>query len=222
MSKHTPIYFRGNYFSIEDKNRLKKFTEKHPVASSIGKAILAAAIMGGVLTLAVVAPGIVNIANKIGKNKNNSEERKERYRKLWRRFNDMKKQNIFEVEKENQDGSITYRLTNKGKIITKKFLLDTLEIEAQKNWDQKWRVVIFDIPEKYKKARKELQSKLREMGFEKLQKSVWVHPFPCEAEIMFLNDIFNTHSFVEIFTTSDLKNKRMFYCFQHLYCYFHF
>lgn len=216
MPKHAPIYFSQYSFPAEDKNRLKKFIEKHPLVSSIGKVVLATAVLGGVLSLAIVAPGIVNLVGKsIAKNRNHKDT-KERYRKLWRRFHDMKKQNVFEIEKENNDGSITYRLTAKGKTVTKKFLLDTVQIESQKTWDQKWRIVIFDIPERYKKARRELQYKLNEIGFEKLQRSVWVHPFPCEAEINFLKDIFNVHPFVEVFTTSDLQNKRIFYKFQHL------
>ena len=207
MPRHTPIYFSDKSFSKEDKDRLKRFIEKYPIASSIGKAVLATAVLGGALSLTVIAPRITYM---IGKSKSKIiKDKKERYRKLWRRFYDMKKQDIFEIEKDNPDGSITYRLTQKGQTITKKFLLDILAIEPQKTWDQKWRVVIFDIPEKYRKARKELQHKLRELEFEKLQRSVWVHPFPCEAEVNFLKDTFNVHPFVEVFTTTDLKNKRI-------------
>lgn len=44
----------------------------------------------------------------------------------------------------------------------------------EKNWDGKWRIVVFDIPEKHKKLRHALRWKLREWEFTFWQKSVWV------------------------------------------------
>ena len=50
-------------------------------------------------------------------------------------------------------------------------------------WDKKWRVVIFDIPEKRKTSRDILRHKLVRMGFEKIQESVYVFPFECTNQI---------------------------------------
>ena len=52
-------------------------------------------------------------------------------------------------------------------------------------WDHKWRLVIFDIQEKKRTARDELRDTLEMLDFQKLQNSVWVHPYPC-AEIISL------------------------------------
>jgi CRISPR-associated endonuclease Cas2 len=55
-----------------------------------------------------------------------------------------------------------------------------------KRWDKKWRVVIFDIPESRKKSRDVLRFRLKQIGFVKLQHSVWVYPYDCEELLTLL------------------------------------
>ena len=49
---------------------------------------------------------------------------------------------------------------------------------------------MFDIPQKRKISREALRGKLKELGFHQLQKSVWVYPFECRAEMELLQDFF--------------------------------
>jgi len=79
---------------------------------------------------------------------------------------------IERVRKNNQEFFI---LTEKGRSMAS--LLEFKTISPQK-WDGKWRIIIFDVPERYKRRRDFLRNKLQEIGFEQLQKSVWVFPFP--------------------------------------------
>jgi len=65
-------------------------------------------------------------------------------------------------------------------------------------WDGLWRVVIFDIPVHYNKARTAFRAKLKELGFVQIQKSVWVCPYPCETEILFVADFFSVRRYIEI------------------------
>lgn len=214
MPRHKPIYFKDPRFSDEFKNRLKTFVKKHPVASSAAKAVLATAILGGVLTVATVAPGVLAV---LGKGViSDRKARSERYRTLWARFHAMKKRKIFEYQGESSDGGAIYRFTENGKVVAKKFLLETLQINAPAKWDGKWRVVVFDIPEKYKVARRALYFKLREMDFYPFQKSVWIHPFPCEKEIDFLKEVFNIYPFIEIFVANDVPSGKVLYHFKNL------
>lgn len=60
---------------------------------------------------------------------------------------------------------------------------DRISIKRTEKWDKKWRVVIFDIPEKHKSSRDILRNKLIQMGFESIQESVYVYPFECTEEI---------------------------------------
>lgn len=55
--------------------------------------------------------------------------------------------------------------------------------QQQQAWDGKWRMVIFDIPEQERLLRDAFRRKLRELGCELLQGSVWVTPFDIRGEI---------------------------------------
>jgi len=52
-----------------------------------------------------------------------------------------------------------------------------------KRWDKRYRVVMFDIQEKYKTTRDSVRHILRECGFLRLQDSVWIFPYDCEELI---------------------------------------
>jgi len=64
---------------------------------------------------------------------------------------------------------------------------DNISINRPENWDGKWRVVIFDIPEKYKYSRDIFRCRLVNLGFEKVQESVYVYPFECTGVIGILS-----------------------------------
>lgn len=97
--------------------------------------------------------------------------------------------------KENPDGSFTYVLTDKGKIKDLTYHFQEMSIKKE-IWDHKWRVVIFDIPEKLKSSRNALREKLKELGFYELQKSVFVFPWECKDEADFLVEFFQLRKYV--------------------------
>lgn len=74
-----------------------------------------------------------------------------------------------------EDNEILLRLTDRGK---EKAVLAHLLLEDKK-WDGKWRIVIFDIPEKRRVARDLLRAKLKGWGFILWQRSVWVTKKNC-------------------------------------------
>ncbi len=53
-------------------------------------------------------------------------------------------------------------------------------------WDGRWRILIFDIPEKRRWIRDRIRDTLHAVGFKQLQRSVWVYPFDCEDFITLL------------------------------------
>ncbi|MDP3800449.1 MAG: hypothetical protein Q8Q90_03440, partial [bacterium] len=110
-------------------------------------------------------------------------------------------------EHENPDGSLTMILTDKGKQKAITFNIDNLEIKTPKIWDKKWRMVLFDIPEKHKPAREALREMLKRLGFYEYQKSVLVHPYNCQSEIDFVIEYFEIRSWVRIVTVVALDNE---------------
>ena len=53
-------------------------------------------------------------------------------------------------------------------------------------WDGKWRLVMFDVPEKRKKVRDTLRMLLRSAGFIHFQDSAWIQPYPCDELVTLL------------------------------------
>ncbi len=110
-------------------------------------------------------------------------------------------------EYENPDGSLTMVLTDKGKEKAITFNIDNMEIKKPKKWDKRWRVVLFDIPEKHKKAREALRETLKRLGFYEYQKSVLVQPYECQKEIDFVIEYFNIRPYVRMLTADTLDNE---------------
>ena len=73
-----------------------------------------------------------------------------------------------------------YAMTAEGEKILERWKRRDFKLIKPKRWDQKWRIVIFDIPEHKKRIRNEIREILRAAGFERLQDSVWVYPYDCE------------------------------------------
>lgn len=85
------------------------------------------------------------------------------------------------VEKKGKN----FFLTKKGKAIADYFLKRKKVMGIK--WDRKYRLVIFDIPEKNKKTRDWLREELYLIGYRKLQESVLVGKYPLPEDL--INDI---------------------------------
>ncbi len=180
------------------RENLEKFLNSESASVKATKVMLAILAVCGVLVISAMAPNVFQILGKRYRRMHNYKA-KTLNQAVYR----LKKQNLIEVIKEEDDRSIV-RLTKNGKVKIRELAIDTLKIGPLKHWDKKWRVVIFDIPNKYKPAREALRKKLRELGFYQLQKSVWAYPFPCEDEILFISEVFGIGRFIEILTVEDL------------------
>ncbi|OGZ76833.1 MAG: hypothetical protein A3G45_02460 [Candidatus Staskawiczbacteria bacterium RIFCSPLOWO2_12_FULL_37_15] len=162
----------------------------------------------GILAIAATSPFfLINIARwlikhkKYSKNGGGDIDEAGLAKSLW----GLNKNKIIIIKK--QKDKFTVRLTEKGKKIVKEILFDGMSIEKQKIWDKKWRIVIFDIPERKRRhMRDAMRHKLQTIGFYQLQKSVWVHPYPCEKEIQLLCEVFKINPFVNIITAEKIYN----------------
>lgn len=115
---------------------------------------------------------------------------------------------IGDIEKVEKNGEVVYRITSKGW----QSLKETIPILrlAEKSWDEKWRIVIFDISEKFRKQRSALRSKLLSLGFGMWQESVYICPHKIEDEIneYFLANGLGSTCFCLVAKRSDLGNDK--------------
>ena len=102
-------------------------------------------------------------------------------------------------------------LTDKGRGVLLKFDIDDLKLPDfnPQKWDGIWRVLIFDIPELTRAVRNLFRSKIQELGFYTLQKSVYVTPVACEKEIDELATLLRIKNGVDIIHASKLGRKEL-------------
>jgi CRISPR-associated endonuclease Cas2 len=126
-------------------------------------------------------------------------------KELWQEIRKLYRSRLVD-KRENPDGSFTFVLSAKGKIKTLSFQFEKIRLE-RKNWDGKWRLVVFDIPEKLKRARDALREKLKELGFYEFQKSVFVFPYESEDEIDFIIEFFELRQYVRTILAEKIDNE---------------
>ena len=115
-----------------------------------------------------------------------------------------------------QDGDkLAVKITKKGRTKLLKYNLEDIEIPKPDEWDRKWRIILFDIPEKIRKARDVFRYHLNQLGFYEFQKSVFVHPYNCKDEIDYLIEFYNLRRFVRFVEADSIDNEL------HLKKYFH-
>src|SRR5579864_1971248 len=98
--------------------------------------------------------------------------RNESYRKIYTQLYQLEKRGYLERYKHKDLEFL--RISEKGEIA-----ISTL----QKERDNKWRMIIFDIPEDKRGIRDLLRTKLRQLGFKKWQNSIWVTPYKISPEL---------------------------------------
>jgi len=171
--------------------------------SSLTAKVLKTLLLVGAFYIAASSPYFVFRLMKEFRKKRywQKNENKKRFENA---FYYLKRQGYIKIEKKNRQ--IYISLTEEGKKKAKKYQIDDLKIKAPSQWDKKWRLIIFDIPNNQGIKREAFRGKLKELGFFPLQKSVWVYPYECDKEIKMLRDFFGlTAKQLRIVTTDNLE-----------------
>ncbi len=193
-----------------DKNKIslrktfeEKFLYNDSLPATAGKFLLAGLAAAPILVTAAIAPNVFSEIKNF--------ERKNKYSKkqIQTAFNNLKQRKLIEIIQEGED-KFKVQLTNKGQKRIKELSFELLEIKRPKKWDGKWRILIFDIPSYpkiYNQARNALRNKIKDLGFYQMQKSVWICPYECEDEILFVAEIFKIQKHIEIITAEKLLHE---------------
>jgi len=127
-------------------------------------------------------------------------------RKVKQAFNGLRRYRyIRHVKKDNRN---TYFLTPKGETRLHNILIEDIEIKKHRKWDGKWRLVMYDLPIRFKKARNAFRWKLKDLGFFQFQKSAWIYPYPCEGEVMFVAEFWGVKKHIEILEVDKILDDR--------------
>jgi len=107
------------------------------------------------------------------------------------------------VEEVKIDGKDIYKLTPKGKVK----IFHSYVVKKPK-WDGKWRLVMFDIPETSKKKRELFRSKLKDLGFKRIQNSVWVNPYDTQGVIKLLSENYELDNHIHFVVADTISGER--------------
>ena len=98
----------------------------------------------------------------------------------------------------------------RGVLLTPQGVARALEVKRvlkgkQKRPDGKWQMIIFDIPEKRRGARDSFRIALIDLGYEKLQESVWVSPYDVAEETEKVTRDHNLDSYIRTFLIEEIS-----------------
>jgi len=104
------------------------------------------------------------------------------------------------------DGSVLITLTEKGVYRALKIKFNKMSRE-KKIWDEKWRLIAFDIPENCRKGRNALRYRMKIGGFFELQKSLFIYPYDCKKEIEAVVKLFKLEKYVRFALIDFIDNE---------------
>ena len=175
---------------------MKKFDK-----GEIAEIILSTLLAVGVIAVAVTMPNVVQLFKYF--DPKNSTDRLRIKRSVYRL-----EQAGFVKRKDGKGG--LFMLTQKGKEKAMRYAIEQMRIASQKAWDKKWRLIMFDVPEEKKQARRAINLALKKLGCVQYQKSVFITPFPCSKEIDFVGECFGVRDHIRIIVASEIEQSEPF------------
>ncbi len=152
--------------------KLEEASRKRKKKRDIQNAVLATMAIAVAVPLAAVVGNAIQLLEYLPKEKYNL-----RYQAKTAAGRLVAKGHAVWVEK---DGMKFLRITPKGRKALEFEQTKAALKNQKKKWDGRWRMVVFDIPERRKAVRFRLCAIMHEIGFVRLQDSVWVYPYDCE------------------------------------------
>ncbi len=149
--------------------------------TKIQKAILQSLAIAGALSIALLAPNALQILKLFDLKKFRKHTQKYTIHSALGRL-----VAAGLVRFEHTGRGKFARLTPKGEERLRLVEAADYKIKKPKKWDKKWRLIIFDIKEERKSTRNKVRWTLRQIGFTRLQDSVWAYPYDCEDLIALL------------------------------------
>ncbi len=149
--------------------KLEESTKRKARKGEVQKLILESVKTVGVLSIGLITPNVLKTMARLGIISHQRQEET-----ISSSASKLVQKGLLEFNGKY------YELTKKGNRRLEQFKLFDYKFDRPARWDKKWRIVIFDIPEKKRGRRDEIRRLLTLAGFYKLQNSVWVYPHDCE------------------------------------------
>jgi CRISPR-associated endonuclease Cas2 len=150
---------------------------------------------------------LIDIAADVLKSATNMTK-KEKERKVLRTLKNLEKKQIIYLEEKDDKVFVYLKDKNHPKIVeySIKKLLDFKK--KKKEWDKKWFLVFFDVPEIQKNKREYLRKFLKKIGFYQYQKSVYIFPYDCEKEVALIKKIVEGAKYMKYIVAERIEEEK--------------
>ncbi len=159
----------------------------------------AIAKLGFILFLGVAAP---NAAGHIIKLLGWVPDNKNKYR-TGRVLSSLENKKFIRFWAKNGKGKL--ELTKEGKIYLAGLEVKKIKLPTKTNWDGLWRIVTFDIPEKFKINRKRFARALVFAGMYNLEKSIFIYPHECKEQVFKMAKLFEIEKYIKYIVAKSIE-----------------
>lgn len=190
---------------VENKNKIS------PKVKDILELLGKGALLSSLFLFPGAAIGIQAIYDEYEKLKREKEFHE------WEKFNlsrlhyilrRLQRQNIVKIVEK--DGLSEVHLTQKGRLRILKYKLEEMSIDKPKQWDKKWRIIIYDISKFKRRQQNSFRRMLKKLKLLQLQKSVYLTPYSCNKEIEFLRQYFDVGEGVLYIIAEHIENEGIY------------
>lgn len=137
--------------------------------------------------------------------KNNQTKKK----KVLRALKNLEKNEIIELTEKNNQVYVHLKDKDNPKII--EYSIESLLNFKKKNkqWNGKWFLVFFDVPETQRNKRDYLRKFLTRLGFYQYQKSVYIFPYECEKEVNLIKKIVEGAKYMKYIIAEKIEDETL-------------
>lgn len=189
------------YSQYKRQERTRKYAPVKEVLALLGR--------GALISAAILAPkSVSNIAPILRQSPDWNDWRHYNISYLRRTLQHL--ENLKQVEVATEGDVKVIKLNQEGRRKILKYSFDTLAIEKPKQWDGKWRLVLYDVPKDSNNTRDIIRQALRNLNFYPIQESVYLSPYPCYNQIEFIRQYYAIGSAVQYMLVEKIENDGLY------------
>ena len=138
------------------------------------------------------------------------------FREYYEELENLRKNNLKVILWRLKERGLVSKLDGKPELTKSgmKYYRDLKDgVASRDNWDGKWRIVMFDIPEMIRKERRWFKGRLLEEGYKPLQKSVLIGKMAIPEDLFREVERRRLRSYVNIMTVGEIDDETVFETF---------
>lgn len=135
------------------------------------------------------------------------QDRLERNR-VWKAIKYLEEQERIQLTRKNNSHFLY--ITEEGEMKLEEDEVWELRVKKPRQWDKRWRLVMFDVPTSLSKNRVLFRQRLETLGFKQYQMSVFVYPYDCKGEVLHIAEWCGIRTFVRYVVVADLDDEQRF------------